>query len=126
MAKVAIVFAFLLIAVGLGGYLLADPDPETGVVSVTALIPAIFGVALLICGLLALKESLRKHAMHLASLFALLGAVGAGIRIPKLLGPGTELALYSHIATTVLCLLFVILAVRSFILARSAIGTDKG
>ena len=41
----------------------------------TALIPAAFGLALLLCGALALKESRKKHAMHAAAMVGLLGWV---------------------------------------------------
>src|SRR5438034_230558 len=68
------VFGILLIVLGLGGFF------GTGAEHGTALIPAYFGTALLILGLLALKDSLRKHAMHVAAMVGLLGVVGALFR----------------------------------------------
>ena len=45
----------------------------TGATHYTALIPAGFGALFLVLGLLALKASLRKHAMHVAAMLGLLG-----------------------------------------------------
>ncbi|MCZ6835728.1 MAG: hypothetical protein O7G85_08140, partial [Planctomycetota bacterium] len=64
MARLTIVFGSLLIALGLVVYfVLADPD-EQGKVSVTALIPAFFGIPIALLGVVALKEKLRMHAIH--------------------------------------------------------------
>ena len=71
MPRLTIIFGPLLILLGAGGYF------GTGQTSVTALIPAFFGVPFLLLGLVALKDGLRKHAMHAASLLALLGVIGA-------------------------------------------------
>ena len=40
--------------------------------SLTALIPAFFGSALSLCGVLALDESKLKHAMHVVAMLAVL------------------------------------------------------
>jgi hypothetical protein len=63
-----------LMALSVIGYVLKDPANSGR----TALIPGAFGVLLVLCGVLALRESLRKHAMHVASAVALLGTVGRG------------------------------------------------
>ncbi len=57
MANVTIGLGIVLLALGLGSYF------GTGRTSVTALIPAFFGLPLLALGWLALKENVRKHAM---------------------------------------------------------------
>jgi len=75
MARLTLVFSALLIALGLVAYfLLQDPGDR----SVTALIPAFFGVVFAGLGLLALKPGLRKHAMHAAAVLTLLAMAGTG------------------------------------------------
>jgi hypothetical protein len=61
MAKVTLVFAVLMIALGLYGF------HETGKAHPAALIPAGIGLALGVCGALALSpdERKRKHFMHI-------------------------------------------------------------
>src|SRR5205814_4610342 len=93
--------------------------------SPTALIPAFLGGALAICGLLAFKEGLRKHAMHAAAALALLGGLGAPYPIIKRLAQGNEVsfsepAVVSASLTTLICFVFVALCVNSFIQARKA------
>ena len=66
---------------GLAGYL------GTGSEQKTALIPAAFGIVILICGLLAANESRRMMAMHIAVFFGLLGAIGV---VPVLLRKGNH------------------------------------
>ena len=73
MAKVTLVFAVLLIALGLAGYL------GTGSIHPTALIPTWFGLALGVFGFLAISpsESRRKLFMHINVTIGLLGFLGA-------------------------------------------------
>ncbi len=115
MAPIAIVFGLLLIALGLGGYF------GTGSAHPTALIPAGFGAVLFLLGLLALKEGLRKHAMHLAAVVGLVGAAGGAVRLVQPLVTGAEIhgiAYGCTAAMTVLCLIFLALCVNSFVQAR--------
>jgi hypothetical protein len=117
MAPVAIGFGLLLIAVGVAGYALAESK------SVTALIPAFLGLALLILGVLARKENLRKHAMHLAAALGLFGFLGPGVMVLRRLLAGgdlTSLAAISQAVTAVACAVFVGLCVKSFLDARQA------
>ncbi len=91
----------------------------------TALIPALFGLPLGFLGMLALKERMRKHAMHAAALIALLGLVGSLFRIVKKLIVGEELevstAVTMQLVVAALCAVFVVLlCIRSFIKARRA------
>lgn len=68
MPKITIITGGLLIALGIGAYVL------THSVSVTALIPAFFGIVLLALGGAGLTlEAWRKHAMHAAAAVALFG-----------------------------------------------------
>ena len=90
MAKTTIALAAALTLLGLGTYFgSSDANP-----SKTALIPAVFGVLLLGCGLAALQPTWRKHAMHVAVSVALLGALAASGRgvtaLPKHAGGGTS------------------------------------
>jgi len=86
--------------------------------SLTAFIPAIFGVIIGTFGVIATKENRRKHAMHGAALFGLLGALfGLGMGIPKVISdPGR--AAYSQLFLGIVCLFLVVTCVRSFIAAR--------
>lgn len=125
MAVPTIVISLLLIGVGVFGYTNQDPNPETGKVSMTALIPAFIGGVLLLCGLLAFIESLRKHVMHLAAMIGLFGFVGGFMplqRQMKLEGAidVTKPSAISGLTMSLLCLIFVGLCVKSFIDARKA------
>ena len=53
----------------------------TGRTSVTALIPAFFGVAFLLLAYVARNEPARKHAMHVAMVLALIGIAGTASRL---------------------------------------------
>ena len=88
--------------------------------SFTAFIPAIFGVLIGIFGLIARSEKARKHAMHGVATVGLLGVLsGLGMGIPKVLSePG--LAAYSQLFLGVVCLVLIIVCIRSFIAARRA------
>ncbi len=120
MAKITIGLGLVLISLGLGSYFGTDRA------SVTALIPAFFGLPLLLLGLVALKERMRTIAIVIAVVIALLGFVGTirGLmKLPVLL-TGGELdrpaAVALQAAMAIVCLLFVGLCVGSFIKARRA------
>ena len=72
MAPIAILFGALLTLLGGGFFVYTGMDPQ----KITALIPAFFGIPLIVLGVLARSEKLRMHAMHGA---ALLGLVGFGM-----------------------------------------------
>ena len=106
----------VLIALGVIGFV------ATGSTASTALIPAYFGAALLLLGLLARNPQRRKLAMHIAVVVGLLGFFGA-IRGPMQLLAGTAARPAAAWAQTVMALLlavFVVLAVKSFVDARRA------
>lgn len=119
MAKVTLVFAVLLIILGLGFYL------GTGSKAPTALIPAWFGLALGFGGLLAISpsEGRRKLFMHINVTIGLLGFLGAAGRAIYALTSGRtpdQIALIAQLLMAGLMLIYVILCVRSFIAARRA------
>jgi hypothetical protein len=123
MAKVSLVFAVLLIALGLIGYL------GTGSQHATALIPAWFGLALAVFGWLSISpsEARRKLYAHINVTIGLLGFLGGaaaavqGYLSAKAKGlVPDQIALASKLTMTGLLLVYVILCVRSFIAARRA------
>jgi hypothetical protein len=117
-ANFAISFGVILMILGVGGYF------ATGMQSWTALIPALFGVVLLILGFVAREPSRRKHAMHAAAALGVLGFAGAFpgvIKAVKWMGgaePARPAAVVSQVIMAVLMLVFVAMCVRSFIAAR--------
>lgn len=116
MPRITISIGILLVLLGLGMFLV------TGQKSVTALIPAFFGLPLTFLGLAGLKDGWRKHAMHGATLVALLGFLGALTRpIQKTFAgelPEISTAFVSQLVMALLCGTLVILAVKSFVDAR--------
>jgi Na+/alanine symporter len=118
MAPITLTVGVLLILLGVGGYTLSwisnDPQP-------TALIPAIFGLVLVILGWLARQEKLRMHVMHAAVIIGLVGFVIPAMRLASKLksGPFTwDLASIALVLMTLICFVFVVLCVKSFIDAR--------
>lgn len=117
MPNTAILFGRLLILLGIIGY---GYGSYAGNASLTALIPAIFGLVLMILGHLSnAKENLRKHLMHVAVLVGLIGFIVPLIRIlPKLGDFQFTFAAAMLISMSLLSLAFVALCVKSFIDAR--------
>jgi hypothetical protein len=120
MPIITLVLGVLLIALGLTMRAISESP------SMTILIPAFLGAALALCGGLALRQGLRKHAMHAAAavaLLAILGSVGGLVKLPALLAGGEverPLAVIARSITAVLCLAYLGLAIRSFVVARLA------
>lgn len=116
----------LLFGAGLLSFVMGTPDPESGRVSPTALIPAVFGGLLELCGVLALAAPhLRKHVMHLAALVGVLGFLGGFAPIIRGLAKAGAVdfgkpAVQVGLVMSVLCLGFVAACVKSFIDARKA------
>jgi len=113
-------FGVLLLALGVTAYLLTDSMHRT------QLAPAVLGVVLLVCGVLANTENSRQRMlwMHVAVTLGLLGFLASGALVvmeyvwahgePF----GEPLTVESREAMCVLCAIFVGLCVRSFIAAR--------
>ena len=118
MAKLSITYGLIFILMGLVSYFGISSE------SITALIPAFFGIPMLILGWLGLNEKYLKHAMHGAAVFMLLGFFGtiSGlIKFFKMLGgiqPARPAAVTIQAIMAVLCLAFLVFAVKSFIDAR--------
>jgi len=118
MAKLSITYGLIFILMGLVSYFGISSE------SITALIPAFFGIPMLILGWLGLNEKYLKHVMHGAAVFMLLGFFGtiSGlIKFFKMLGgiqPERPAAVTIQAIMAVLCLAFLVFAVKSFIDAR--------
>lgn len=117
MPTYAIWFGRILVLIGIIGY---GYGMFAGNASLTALIPAVFGLILMVLGHYAIaKEPWRKHLMHLAMLFGLLGfLLPAGRLFSRMSELTLSAAVVSQFAMSIICLVFVVLGVRSFIAAR--------
>lgn len=120
MAKATIGFGVGLIVLGVVAYF------GTGMASWTALIPAFGGIPLALCGVIALKERFRKHAMHVAVVLGLVGFAGTVmgvVKVARMIAGETlarpEAAIVQAIMAVTL-LVFLAMAVKSFIDARRA------
>ena len=109
---------FIFILLGLYGYFGISSE------SITALIPTFFGIPMLVLGWFGLNEKYLKHTMHVAAVLNLLGFAGTVsglIKFFKMLG-GAETARPAAVIVqaimAVMCLVFLIFAVKSFIDVR--------
>ncbi len=118
MPRVAMLFGVIFIILGLVAYFGISSE------SITALIPAFLGLPILVLGYVAQNEKYLKHAMHVAAVLALLGfggTVGGLIKFFRMIGGeqferGSAITVQAIMA--LLCLIFLVFAVRSFIDAR--------
>ena len=120
MAKLTIVFGVLLILLAVIGFV------STGSAHPTALIPAGVGLVLVIFGVLANTPDAKKRMlwMHISvtvALLAFLGTITADIQAVRM-SNGTvyphPAAVLEKAAMSLLCLIYVLFCVRSFINAR--------
>ena len=118
MAKISITFGIILIILGLISYFGISSE------SITALIPTFLGIPVLILGFLGLNEKYLKHAMHGTAVLMLLGfggTVGGLIKFFRMLGGEVferPSAITIQAIMALICLVFLILAIKSFIDAR--------
>lgn len=118
MAKLTLVFGILLVAISAGFWF------ATGRTETAALHPAGIGLVLVLSGLLANTENVKRRMvwMHIAVTFGLIGFLITGIRAGLTLLRGTMaenvLGFDERVAISLVCLVFVALCVRSFIAAR--------
>lgn len=121
MAKVTLVFAILLVALGLAGYLAIPSAHSMGLVC------AVFGLALGIFGFLAISpsESRRKLFMHINSTIGVIGLLVGLVSALQSYGnarsggvdPDMKAIAYK-LVMAFLMLVYVNLCVRSFLNAR--------
>ena len=119
MPATTIALGAALTVLGIGRYVL------TNAVSLTALIPAAFGLVLIATGVIAQNDRMRMHAMHAAVVVALLGFLGSFrglLGIGKVLDgtAGRPAAIVAQTIMALLTLVYIVVAVRSFIRARAA------
>jgi len=121
MSILSMVIGVLLIVLAGYGYFGAEQAHR----SLTALIPALVGVPLVICGWLGRSEHRRKVVMHIAVAVAALGVLAAGGRGLPRIGvlwsndpAGNQRAVAIILTMFVLCLIFVVFAIKSFVDAR--------
>lgn len=115
MPKLTFIAGALLVVVGVGGYFLSE-EPHF-----TALIPSFIGVLLLVSGAVALKNLMA--GIHMALLFALIGALGMFMPLQSLgelfageaERPG---AVISALISLVVLVVYIVFGVRSFLAAR--------
>jgi hypothetical protein len=120
LAKLTIAFGVLLGIIGAGYFV------GTGSTHPTALIPVWFGCALVVCGILSLTENARRRMlwMHIAVTIGLFGFLFPGFMAIKewIAAHGGPLAhpaaVQEQAIMSVVCLVFTLLCVRSFIAAR--------
>jgi hypothetical protein len=116
--SITIALGVALIILGLAGYLM------TGAASLTALIPAAFGLVIAVLGLIARDDRKRKHAMHAAVVVALLGFLGSvrGLLQIGSVFDGTAARPAAVVSQTIMAALtlgYIATAVRSFVKARA-------
>ena len=124
MAVPTLITAILLIVVGVVSYVNGTPGDD-GKVSPTALIPAFIGGVLAVCGLLAFNDKFRKHAMHLAAVVGLVGALGGFMPLIRQYSKTGEFdptkpSAVSGMLMILICAVFVGMCVNSFIQAKKA------
>jgi hypothetical protein len=130
MAYTTIGFGAILSLLGLFGYFKAEADHR----SLTALIPLVFGVALVVCGAIVLaRPNLRMHVMHVAVLLGLVGFLAAFGRLFSKLNvivsddPTIDrFPIRMVAAMAVTCLAYTGICIYSFIAARRRRKAGEG
>jgi hypothetical protein len=113
MPKIIVVFALLLIALGVGAFLMSS--------SRTALLPAYVGGILVLVGGLAMRlAGFRKYLVPVAGLVALLGALAPAAALAIRAAAMSPLALTVNVGMLALSATLLALIAREFIAARRA------
>jgi len=123
MPNLSMLFGALLVVIGVVGYLAPEELGKVGEkgTSPTALIPAVLGALLFLCGVIVTMAShTRKHVMHFAALLALIGAIGGFMPLMRSNMDFSLASSRSGVMMIVLCCVFLVLCVRSFVRARIA------
>jgi hypothetical protein len=119
LVSLTLLVGITLIVLGIGGYLLS------GMVSPTALIPAAFGVVILLLGAYGREQTRRRTAMHLAMGVALAGILGSITGVVPFIrwmtgstpGPVPLAPLFKTMMLIVLAI-YLGMGIRSFVAAR--------
>ncbi len=118
---------FLLVVMGVYFYLFPE-DKQ----SVTALIPAVIGLGLMIPGIITIvAPHNKKHAMHAGAMFCLIGLLGGLMGIPDFItwlsdGGDLDRPTIARIAMVLLCGENLIGSIMSFRLARIKRERESG
>ena len=110
-----------LLLTGMGIYFYLFPENEQ---SVTALIPAIIGLGLMIPGIITIATPHnKKHAMHVGAMFALIGLLGGLMGVPDFIswitdGGDIERPTIARMAMVLFCGENLVGSILSFRLAR--------
>jgi hypothetical protein len=126
MTKISKYLGILLILIGLISYF------GSGMVSLTAMIPAFFGVIFLVGGILAARDNLRKIVMHILVVVAVIALVGTFSGLISFFGylGGAEterpLAAGMQALVAVLMIAYIALAIKSFVDARRKPVNNSG
>ncbi len=113
-------FGILLVLLGLIGYF------ATGMASLTALIPAVYGAVFYFLGVVGENEARRMIAMHLAQLLALLAIIGTFTGILDVIswmGGNHEVNIIAASVRALMAILsigYLVLGIKSFIDVRRA------
>jgi hypothetical protein len=115
--KLTFIVGGVLVAVGVISYI------ASGAASLTALIPSGLGVLLLVGAVIARKPNLRRHAMHVTMLIALIGIIATfanTFRLGEVFAGTAErpLAIIASAITFVTLLIYLALGIASFVQAR--------
>ena len=123
MSRKTLIFGFLLVLIGVGGYLVSHGS------SPTALVPVVFGLLLTLAGfVVGRSHKAGKHELQIAALICFLGAsngliMGARSAVTWLNGsPDMALRVFSQMSLGVVCILFLLSWFRS---ARLPGGASK-
>ncbi len=121
MARTTVIVGILLVLLGGGVYAVVSPHAPT------ALIPAVFGVVLVVLGLLAQTQDAKRRmlVMHIAVTVGLIGFIfpfvrsaSAALKMVRGIPVVRPLAVEEQMAMAAICLVYTVLCVRSFIEAR--------
>ena len=104
-----------LIVEGLGFYF------GTGMTSITAMIPAFFGIPLIAMSIMATRQPERSHFwMHIAVVFGLLTFLGGGMGVKGLLSSDFSSSTWAQLLMLVMGGVYTFACIRSFTHARKA------
>ncbi len=121
MPLIVFVSGLLLTGLGLLAYFAFATGEER---SWTALIPAFWGVPIMLCAFASLlTRSIRKHAMHLVAILALLGVLAPlGRLIPTSIKNGFtfDAKSFTMIGMSLVCVVLLFFTIGSFMQARKA------
>lgn len=112
--QIAIMDGAILSVWGVIAYSIQSADPP----SITAMIPAFFGLPMLVLGFLSVRNPANKHHyMHASMVFGLLMALG-GARIVTTFDGMSWLGIVSHLLLLLVGISFMVVGIMSFRSAR--------